>query len=335
MVASLIRGLGPRARGLGLEELAGVETLEALSDPTIRLPNGVDDAIFATAASRLWRPELGVWFGAELADERAFGSLGYLARHAANVGEALARVTRYHRLFTSGEPTRIHAGPGSVRIIEGERHAAAWSAVMGDAVLAAWLAFVRRCTGVRVEPLAVEFAYPRRADLGHHRAFFGDALRFDAPAFALELPREVLELPIVGADLVLGALLERQAQELLGLGADGSALVRDIHGAFEAGQSELGDIARALRIEPRTLQRRLAAMGLDLRELRDRHRQRTAERLLADPARSLKEVAAAVGFADATALRRAFVRWTGQAPRERAPRDRAPSPVRAARPRAH
>jgi AraC-like DNA-binding protein len=320
MVASLVRSLGDRARGLGLERIAGVKSLDALADPTVRLRSGVDDEIFATAARGLRMPWLGVWFGAEVADERSFGALGYLVRHAPTVGESFARVLRYHRLFTSAEPTEIHTGRSTIRIVEGAESAALWSPAMGDAVIATWLSLIRRWTGVAIAPVTVELAYPRPVEDAHHREHFGEALRFGAPAYALELPSDILTLPLLGADPMLGDILERHAQELLGLGADHSGLVRDVYAAFEAGHDELSAVARALRVQPRTLQRQLADLGLTLRELRDQHRRQRAERLLADPRRSLKEVAVSLGFADATAFRRAFVRWTGRPPREQVSR---------------
>lgn len=315
MVASLVRALGHRAHGLGLEQLAGVGSLEALTDPAVRLPNGMDDALFARAAEGLGRPWLGLWFGVEAADERAFGALGYLARHAPTLADSLARVVRYGRLFTSGEPTEVSAGLGAFWIVEGKLTAKHWSPVMGDAILATWLTLLQRWTQSAVAPVAAHFASPRPADDTRHRALFGEALCFDAPAYALQFPSDILERPLVDVDLVLGATLEQQAQELLGLGAEESAVVRRIHALLEAGEWDLSGVAQALAMHPRTLQRRLAELGLDWRTLRDRYRQDVAERLLATSGVSLKKVAARAGFADVTSFRRAFRRWTGQGPR--------------------
>ena len=312
MVACLVRVLGERTRGLGLEQLAGVDLLEALADPTVRLPNGMDDALFARAAEGLRMPWLGLWFGAEAADERAFGALGYLARHSPTLGDALARVVRYSRLFTSGEATEVRFGTDTFWIVEGVRSAAAWSPVMADAVLSTWLSLIRRFTATPAAPVMVEFAYARPADDTRHRALFGEALSFGGRAYALQFSNAVLDQPFVDVDLVLGATLERQAQELLGLGVDASSLLRRIHDVLATGGSDLEGVAHALAMHPRTLQRRLAELGLDWRTVRDRHRRETAERLLASPGISLKKVAAAVGFADVTSFRRAFKRWTGR-----------------------
>jgi AraC-like DNA-binding protein len=314
MVACLVRALGERARGLGLERLAGVASLDALRDPATRLPNGMDDALFARAAEGLGMPWLGLWFGAEAADERAFGALGYLARHSSTLGEALSRVVRYGRLFSSAEATEVRIGSESFRIVEGAQGAGDWSPVMGDAVLSTWLALIRRFTRTTVIPIMVEFAHTRPADDTRHRALFGEALRFDGPCYALQFPTAILDLPFFDVDPVLGATIEDQARKLLGLGADESPLLRRIHESLANGATDLDGVAHALALHPRTLQRRLAQLGLDWRTVRDRHRREIAERLLAEPEVSLKKVAAAAGFTDVAGLRRAFMRWNGGEP---------------------
>ena len=187
---------------------------------------------------------------------------------------------------------------------------------MGDAVLATWLALIRRFTQTTVSPSMAEFASARPADDSHHRAFFGASLRFEAKAYALQFPNAVLQLPFADVDLVLGATLERQAQELLGFGVAEEDLVRRIHAVLDhGGVSDLDGVAQALAMHPRTLQRRLSDAGLDWRGLRDRYRQEVAERLLAKPGASLKKVAASAGFADVASFRRAYRRWTGEWPR--------------------
>lgn len=314
MVACLVRELGERARGLGLEQIAGVDALQALSDPAGRLPFGADDAIFTHAARRLNMPWLGLWFASEAVSEGAFGALGYIARHAPDLSTALDRVVRYGRLFSSGEPTKVSRGPHSFRIVEGAEGASEWSPIMGDAVLASWLTLIRRFTRTDVLLLAAEFAYPRPADVSRHRAHFGDVLRFGTHAFAVEFPNAALDLPMQGVDPVLAATLERQAQDLLGQDASESALLRRVQALMHAGQTDLEGVAQAMAMHPRTLQRRLGEHGTSWREVRDRFRNGVAQRGLKTPGVSLKKVASAAGFASVASFRRAYKRWTGYAP---------------------
>lgn len=76
----------------------------------------------------------------------------------------------------------------------------------------------------------------------------------------------------------------------------------------------LEDVARARGEGVRSLQRRLAEVGLSWRQLRDAVREDEAKFLLAHGRQSLFDIALAVGFSDQAVFSRAFSRWTGQTP---------------------
>ena len=76
----------------------------------------------------------------------------------------------------------------------------------------------------------------------------------------------------------------------------------------------LEDVARARGETSRTLQRRLAEVGLTWRQLRDTVREDEARFLLVHGGQSLSGIAEALGFSSQAVFTRAFVRWTGGAP---------------------
>jgi AraC-like DNA-binding protein len=80
------------------------------------------------------------------------------------------------------------------------------------------------------------------------------------------------------------------------------------------GESDIELVARELAMSSRTLQRRLAAVGLSYHELLDRARRETAERSIADSSLSIGEVAYLTGYSEPAAFYRAFRRWTGVTP---------------------
>ncbi|MBV1887188.1 MAG: AraC family transcriptional regulator [Parvibaculaceae bacterium] len=79
----------------------------------------------------------------------------------------------------------------------------------------------------------------------------------------------------------------------------------------------LHDIARALMIEPRTLQRRLKNSGNSFEEIRDGIRQELASSYLAQQYIPLSQIAFLLGYADQTVFTRSCHRWFGQTPLER------------------
>ena len=87
--------------------------------------------------------------------------------------------------------------------------------------------------------------------------------------------------------------------------------------AAELGRGELSleRVAERLSMSPRTLRRQLQHQGTHYRGLLDEVRRELTERYLDQRKLSLGEVAARLGFADASAFSKAFRRWTGKSPR--------------------
>jgi AraC-like DNA-binding protein len=99
--------------------------------------------------------------------------------------------------------------------------------------------------------------------------------------------------------------------------ATGDDLVSRIRGLIAADLGRvwsLRDLASALGVSPRTLQRRLTTAGTSLRDLTAAARVEAAAGMLAETKRSLGAIGFVCGFADQPHLTRAFRRRTGLTP---------------------
>ena len=83
-----------------------------------------------------------------------------------------------------------------------------------------------------------------------------------------------------------------------------------------AGPPTLGAVASKLRLNARTLQRRLSAQSLAFQTLLDDCRQRRAINELVGSRRSVARIAARLGYSGPAHFSRAFRRWTGYSPTE-------------------
>jgi transcriptional regulator GlxA family with amidase domain len=81
---------------------------------------------------------------------------------------------------------------------------------------------------------------------------------------------------------------------------------------MELGTCTLESVARSLRLEPRSLQRRLKSERLAFRDLVDDWRR--ALSLVTRTRLPLSQVSEAVGYADQSVFTRAFQRWYGDPP---------------------
>jgi AraC-like DNA-binding protein len=83
-------------------------------------------------------------------------------------------------------------------------------------------------------------------------------------------------------------------------------------------------LAKALGMSARSLQRRLRERELSYQKLVTEVRKGSAQRLLSQPARSVGEVASALGY-ELSAFNRVFRGWTGMSPSDYR-KTRAPDP---------
>lgn len=87
-----------------------------------------------------------------------------------------------------------------------------------------------------------------------------------------------------------------------------------LHNLIRTQDVRLQDVARILRLHPRTLQRRLEDAGTRFEQLHDEVRRHLAGQLLSQGNVPLAQVARIVGFGDQPALNRACRRWFGTTP---------------------
>jgi AraC-like DNA-binding protein len=80
------------------------------------------------------------------------------------------------------------------------------------------------------------------------------------------------------------------------------------------GAPAIADIAGALHMSPRTLQRRLADEGTSLNAIIDAVREEIARAKVLDRSLPLGEIAYLCGYSELSAFLRAFKRWTGKSP---------------------
>ena len=95
-----------------------------------------------------------------------------------------------------------------------------------------------------------------------------------------------------------------------------SSVYRVMGSAMITGRPTSRRVAGELNMSPRTLHRRLREVGTSFSEVRDRCRLRLARQLLLASDARMHEIATAAGYRDPSSFSRAFLRWTGQTPRQ-------------------
>jgi AraC-like DNA-binding protein len=300
---------------------AGIDA-GALDDASERIPYTDLARLLAAAAARTGCPHFGLLAGGawRLAH---LGATGELIRNARTVGEGMEEFVVHQHLNSSG---------GVVFLVRRDGHAdlgyathspvAASTSPIYDAMLAAALNCIREIGGAQWCPSEVLLAHSAPADAAPYRRCFGPRVRFDAGMNALRFPAAFLEQPI--ADANPGRLRQARAQVLA---AGRATIVQDTARALRTllldGKSSGNDVAQALAIHRRTLNRRLSAEGTTFQKVLDTVRFTVAKEMLEDSRVAIPEIAVSLGYSDYVSFTRAFKRWTGDTPgawRKRSPR---------------
>lgn len=150
------------------------------------------------------------------------------------------------------------------------------------------------------------------------RHLLGAGIKWGARRNMLAIDQTLLAQPLPQANATTAALCERMCEELVArrrTQLNTATLVREYLAALpDHHHPQLADAAALLHTSERTLKRWLQNDGASFSELLQTTRRAKADRLLADPALTLTEAAACMGYGDLSAFSQAYKRWSGVAP---------------------
>ena len=291
---------------------------EQLDDPDARIPAARADALWGVAMQASGDPGL-AWRAVEVLHGDEFRVLHHLAAASATLGGALLGVSRWLHLVDPRLEVRIEEDDERLCLVLVDRATQApLPRAPTEFTLGAIVAGTRRSTGIDWTPLRTTFPFARPED-ARHAAFLRGPVQYGAPRACLYADRPTWGRPLRGADPSLRRLLEDYAGRVdatLEQPEDDLTPIRDaVRSRLGGGGAPaLGDVARALAMSERSLQRHLAAHGSTFRAVVDAVQFEQARAWLADPKVGLAEVGWMLGFSDSRAFSRAFGRWSGESP---------------------
>ena len=272
---------------------------------------------FARLAMQQLDDEALGWFSRRL----PWGSYGMLSRAsltAPDLGTALKRWCRHHRLLTDDIVFRLEAQGGVARVAIEEHRA------LGAMREFCLLTSLRNLHGVacwlvdsRI-PL-IETRFPIAAP-PHHDVYpllFPGPVVFGAAQAGFSFDAQYLQLPLRRDERALQAMLQRALQLIVLPYRRDRLLVQRVRELLRTRAGELRTaqaLAAALHTSVRSLHRQLQDEGASLQALKDEVRRDQAIELLRRTTRPVKQVALAVGFSNEKSFARAFRLWTGQSP---------------------
>ena len=256
---------------------------------------------------------------AEHMPEGAGDLLAHVAAHAPTMREAVGACSQFVTLAIDGMRLAPHdEGDAFVVGFEFPRSTPLADRVLAELIVAGLVRLARTFTGPGAIPRFAAFEHERPAHGAEYARIFGKHYRFGQATTAIAFGHETADRRQPHRHTELFELLRTEARRRIERMVHSGRPIHELQQYLRAMPAsrfpDIAKAARALGMSERSLRRHLAADGTTYRDVVRSALEASADRMLRDPTRSIKETAAALGFANTGAFHRAFKRWTGMTP---------------------
>ena len=293
----------------------GVE-LSLFDSPENQLSFSTRGRLLEHCAARTGCQHLGLLVG-QRSGLQSLGLVGSLVKYSPDVGSALRSLTRFFHHHTRGARATLTVdGQLAYFGYEIQRPGTPGTAQVLDGALAVMLNIMQSLCGPGWKPSQVTIAHRKPDDVGPFRQYFRAPLLFDAEQNTLVFLADWLNYRLAGDDPELRRQLKAQIEATKARHPD--SFVEQVRTVLRAAllteRADADHIASLFSIHRRTLHRRLSEYGMSFMDLVEEEGYEVARRTLQDTDLQIGDVAALLGYADASAFTRAFRRWSGATP---------------------
>lgn len=259
----------------------------------------------------------GLHFG-ERYHPKDIGALAYVVLNSPTIAVAFENVARYLRIYNEAATVSFTRGDTYAYLQHRLRDVPLQRRQHEEYALTVGLGMIRMMAGSDWRPLEVRFEHEPPGRTDEHARVFGAPVLFRCDGNVLVVERDFCERPVPAADRRLYPILEEHVERQLETRPTENRFLVSVRtaigNAVKDGEPRVADVARAMGVSVRTLQRRLGESGVDYRALVDDIRHERSLRYLRDRRHTLSDVAYLLGYSEISAFSRAFRRWTGATP---------------------
>lgn len=307
--------------------LAGGLVLDELGLPDTGLPASLPVTRYIDLLEQAARATGDTCFGLHVGERMrpsTFATYSHVVLSSPSFAEAVAQTQRFEGLAHDLGRTEL--------LVEGDVAIYRWhcpwlaehpSRHLPESVMAGIISFANwlACAPIPVFSVAFVHRADPASELAEYARIFNAPVRFGATVTEARFPASVLAIPIRNADARLFPVIERHAEQQMQQRLRETQMPPIVRAVRECLIAQLAqdrvrvsEIAAALGLPVRTLQRKLAAAGASYAQLLDAVRRELAEAYLTDPALTLTEIAFLLGFTEQSSFNHAFRDWYGCTP---------------------
>lgn len=282
-------------------------------------------SLLSNAASICPNDDIGIQIGAQMEFKNA-GVLGYLVANSETLAEALENFVHGERHFYKYNFANLKLTEDQIGLFWPDRLGEE-NTLFVQVALSACYKFFRMSFGDCCQVEEVDLSGRRVDRKSTIEAYFGSSVTFNSTSPGIHFNRHLAEQKIPKIDAVVIHSIRSEQQHAFDSAfphhnRDLSASTTKFIGQLQAamlkeiprGNPNLIHIAKYLDVSPRTLQRRLRALGISYMQILHALREQLSKRYLCQSELSLSEIALILGYSEQSAFQRAFKQWTGQTP---------------------
>lgn len=300
---------------------AGGLSLTDLSNPQSRISLNQHAHIHAAFQDSCNNPLLGLEVGKRL-HLTSYGIVGFALLSSASLREALAVAAQFGLLMNFKLGLHINEDDETVRLELSDQYGLS----NGHNVFWYYLEISKLITllqdilgqGFKCEGIDLAVDTPLQ-EQDRVRTSLGMDVRFNCERTAIRFAERWLDAKLAQANSITHASCKATCQGQIRdviQKYDLSYQVQKLLLGSEHCIASLSDIANRLHLSPRTLRRRLDALGTSYNALLVEVRKKLAIRYLLNTPMTTEAISEQLNYSDAANFRHAFKRWTGRSPRE-------------------
>lgn len=263
-------------------------------------------------------PDFGLTIGSNQ-DPARWGAFGYLVLNSPTIGAALNNVAIFLKSWQTGTHIFYFNNGQHFGLEYSILHPKVTHRAQDAEVSMAYLKnLVNKLSGRSINPIEVCFEHSPVAELATYKALFGIIPLFDQPTNHISYPLSFENRVVTSADPQLFPVLQQHLVDTSLIDRCGINLKTSVNyyirKLLPTQQCNLKQVAAALSLEPRTLQRRLKRKDAVFQEMVQAYRHKRATELLKLSKMEIKEISFILGFSDVSAFNKAFRKWTAMTP---------------------
>jgi len=245
------------------------------------------------------------------------GPIGQLMLTARTLGQALSDFVSWQPGYSSGAIVYLTRFGDEYALGYGTYAVSRpGSRVLYDAVIGVGIRMVQDLTNGAVKPVELEFSHRRPKDYLAYGRLLGLPVRFNRHRTCLVMDEKAMSVPLPRSDPEARRLIIAEIERsVFKVQPDTSTRTRHVlRHTLHTGRPTLTDVASALGMHPRTLERRLTAEGQTFEALRDEVRFSVARELLELTDIPIGEIGGHLAFASPSVFTDSFRRMSGTSP---------------------